>query len=105
MIATPMHGAAVPRTAGGTDDAPDRYGRQSAFVFLTSSDTLVQGLLLAEGKQAGHELPVRPTVALLPVRFGHPGLDGLGGLPDGRVRICRVTHEQKVTDRLGAPGR
>jgi endonuclease YncB( thermonuclease family) len=36
-------------TLRGEDDAPDRYGRQSAFVFLASSDTLVQGLLLAQG--------------------------------------------------------
>ena len=31
------------------DDTPDRYGRQSAIVFLASSDTPVQGLLLSEG--------------------------------------------------------
>src|ERR1700761_8014909 len=31
----------------GEDDAPDRYGRQSAFVFLAPADTLVQGLLLS----------------------------------------------------------
>ena len=30
-------------------DAPDRYGRQSAFVFLAGSDTPVQSGLLAEG--------------------------------------------------------
>jgi endonuclease YncB( thermonuclease family) len=34
----------------GEDDAPDRYGRQPAFVFLASSGTLVQGLLLAQGE-------------------------------------------------------
>jgi endonuclease YncB( thermonuclease family) len=34
----------------GEDDAPDRYGRQSAFVFLVSSKALVQELLLAEGE-------------------------------------------------------
>jgi hypothetical protein len=33
----------------GEDDAPDRYGRQSAFVFLAGSDTPVQNLLLKEG--------------------------------------------------------
>lgn len=33
----------------GEDDAPDRYGRQSAFVFLADSDTPVQSRLLAEG--------------------------------------------------------
>ncbi len=36
-------------TLRGADDAPDRYGRQTAFVFLASSNALVQGLLLAEG--------------------------------------------------------
>ena len=36
-------------TLRGADDAPDRYGRQAAFVFLASSDALVQGLLLAQG--------------------------------------------------------
>jgi endonuclease YncB( thermonuclease family) len=37
-------------TLSGEDDTPDRYGRQPAFVFLASSDTLVQGLLLAQGQ-------------------------------------------------------
>ena len=34
----------------GEDDAPDRYGRQTAFVLLSSSRALVQELLLAEGE-------------------------------------------------------
>jgi endonuclease YncB( thermonuclease family) len=34
----------------GEDDTPDRYGRQSAFVFLEGSETPVQGLLLAQGE-------------------------------------------------------
>lgn len=33
----------------GEDDTPDRYGRQSAFVYLAPGDTLVQALLLAQG--------------------------------------------------------
>ncbi len=37
-------------TLHGEDDTPDRYGRQPAFVFLASSDTLVQGRLLAQGE-------------------------------------------------------
>ena len=36
-------------TLRGADDTPDRYGRQSAFVFLADSDTPVQSLLLAQG--------------------------------------------------------
>jgi endonuclease YncB( thermonuclease family) len=36
-------------TLRAEDDAPDRYGRQSAFVFLAPADTLVQGLLLSQG--------------------------------------------------------
>jgi endonuclease YncB( thermonuclease family) len=31
------------------DDTPDRYGRQTAFVFLSPSDELVQARLLSEG--------------------------------------------------------
>lgn len=34
----------------GEDDTPDRYGRQHAFVFLSSSENLVQALLLAQGE-------------------------------------------------------
>ena len=34
----------------GEDDAPDRYGRQPAFVFVDGSDTPVQSLLLARGE-------------------------------------------------------
>ena len=37
-------------TLRGEDDTPDRYGRQPAFVFLASSDTLVQGQLLVQGE-------------------------------------------------------
>jgi endonuclease YncB( thermonuclease family) len=45
-------------TLRGEDDTPDRYGRQSAFVFLDGTDRsdtlvqglLVQGLLLAQGE-------------------------------------------------------
>ena len=40
-------------TLRGADDAPDRYGRQTAFVFLAGSDTPVQSLLLAEGAALG----------------------------------------------------
>jgi endonuclease YncB( thermonuclease family) len=35
---------------GGQDDSPDRYGRQSAYVWLMPEETLVQGELLAQGK-------------------------------------------------------
>jgi endonuclease YncB( thermonuclease family) len=37
-------------TLAGDDDTPDRYGRQPAFVFLASSDTPVQNLLLVQGE-------------------------------------------------------
>jgi endonuclease YncB( thermonuclease family) len=36
-------------TLRGTDDTPDRYGRQPAFAFLAGSDIPVQALLLAQG--------------------------------------------------------
>ncbi len=36
-------------TLRGEDDAPDRYGRQSAFVFVAGSEVSVQSLLLKEG--------------------------------------------------------
>jgi endonuclease YncB( thermonuclease family) len=34
----------------GEDDAPDRYGRQTALVFVAGSETSVQGQLLAQGE-------------------------------------------------------
>jgi endonuclease YncB( thermonuclease family) len=34
----------------GATDAPDRYGRQPAFVFLDSADASMQSLLLAQGQ-------------------------------------------------------
>jgi endonuclease YncB( thermonuclease family) len=34
----------------GDDDTPDRYGRQSAFVFVAPSETSVQALLLSQGE-------------------------------------------------------
>ena len=36
-------------TLRGSDDTPDRYGRQAAFLFVESSDTPVQAQLLARG--------------------------------------------------------
>lgn len=36
-------------TLHGADDAPDRYGRQGAFVYLRSSGTSLQAALLAQG--------------------------------------------------------
>jgi endonuclease YncB( thermonuclease family) len=37
-------------TLRGEDDTPDRYGRQSAFVFVASSESPVQALLLSRGE-------------------------------------------------------
>jgi endonuclease YncB( thermonuclease family) len=37
-------------TLRGQDDTPDRYGRQSAFVFVDGADISVQSLLLAQGE-------------------------------------------------------
>jgi hypothetical protein len=37
-------------TLSGEDDTPDRYGRQSAFAFLATSEDSVQALLLAQGE-------------------------------------------------------
>jgi endonuclease YncB( thermonuclease family) len=37
-------------TLYGSDDTPDRYGRQPAFVFVRNSGTSAQGLLLAQGE-------------------------------------------------------
>jgi len=42
----------------GEDDAPDRYGRETAFVWLLPDETLVQRELLAQG-----EAVVAPTVS------------------------------------------
>ncbi len=37
-------------TLRGNDDAPDRYGRQPAFVFLSDSENSVQAALLGQGE-------------------------------------------------------
>jgi hypothetical protein len=37
-------------TLRGDDDTPDRYGRQPAFVFVSGSETPVQGELLKQGE-------------------------------------------------------
>jgi len=37
-------------TLHGDDDAPDRYGRQTAFVFVTGEENSVQAALLAQGE-------------------------------------------------------
>ncbi|MDE2376040.1 thermonuclease family protein [Bradyrhizobium sp.] len=43
-----LNGRAV--SLRGTDDTPDRYGRQPALVFLADSETPVQAMLLAQGE-------------------------------------------------------
>ena len=59
-------------------------------------------LLRAEREQRRHEPPVFRTVSLLGLRLGRPSLNSLPGLPDGRVGVLRLVHEQKVR-REAAP--
>jgi endonuclease YncB( thermonuclease family) len=40
-------------TLRGQDDAPDRYGRQVALVYLAGTETLVQAELLRQGEALG----------------------------------------------------
>jgi endonuclease YncB( thermonuclease family) len=47
-LAAIVAGRAV--SLSGEDDAPDRYGRQTAFVFLDGSDMSVQAQLVAQGE-------------------------------------------------------
>src|SRR5262249_33281493 len=50
----------------GVDDAPDRYGRQAAFVYLPASDTPVQAQLLSAGMAlVSPDLDDRDCAALL----------------------------------------
>ena len=65
-------------TLAGEDDTPDRYGRQPAFVYLDHSDTLVQGLLLAQG-----DALVSAAVTNRDLRLGARG--GRGGSPSGQA--------------------
>jgi hypothetical protein len=65
-------------TLAGADDTPDRYGRQPAFVYLDHSDTLVQGLLLAQG-----DALVSAAVTNRDLRLGARG--GRGGSPSGQA--------------------
>ena len=53
-------------TLRGVDDAPDRYGRQPAFVFPEGSDTTVQSELLSRGEAlASAEVTDRDCAGLL----------------------------------------
>jgi endonuclease YncB( thermonuclease family) len=47
-LATMLRGRDV--SLRGPDDTPDRYGRQTAFVFAAESDVSAQALLLAQGE-------------------------------------------------------
>jgi endonuclease YncB( thermonuclease family) len=51
-------------TLHGTDDAPDRYGRQVAFVFLAASEVPVQSLLLAQGQALASTSAIEKDCAL-----------------------------------------
>ncbi len=48
VLASLINGRDV--TLHGSDDRPDRYGRQAAFVFLQGSETPIQSELLARGE-------------------------------------------------------
>jgi endonuclease YncB( thermonuclease family) len=69
-------------TLRGDDDAPDRYGRQRAFVTLTASDILVQRELLARGDAlAAADIADADCAGLLgaaeaEARAGHRGIWG-----------------------------
>ncbi|WP_422388621.1 thermonuclease family protein [Bradyrhizobium symbiodeficiens] len=53
-------------TLRGTDDTPDRYGRQGALVFIGESDTPVQAKLLAQGDaMVSAEISDKDCAALL----------------------------------------
>jgi len=69
-------------TLRSDDDAPDRYGRQRAFVTLTGSDTLVQRELLAQGEAlaaadvADSDCARLLTAAEAEARVAHRGIWG-----------------------------
>ena len=56
-------------------------------------------VLLAEGQEGGHELPLRRPLSLVFRCFRYPGLDDLLGLPDGCVGVRRLLHEQRLLSR------
>jgi endonuclease YncB( thermonuclease family) len=50
----------------GDDDAPDRYGRQTAFVFIAGEENSVQATLLAQGEAfAAADIPDKDCAAAL----------------------------------------
>jgi hypothetical protein len=57
---------------------------------------IVVGEHLKAMHEMGHEPPMPDPVSLLCLRLRRPGLNGLPGLPDGRVCVARLVHEQKV---------
>ena len=81
-------------TLRGEDDTPDRYGRQPAFVFLASSETPVQGMLLAQG-----EALVSGTVTEQGLRHGPDG--GRGGRASGQTGNLGRSHGHKKRGKSG----
>ena len=76
-------------TLRGVDDAPDRYGRQPAFVFPEGSDTTVQSELLSRGEAlASAEVTDRDCAAAPCGRRGRgaPGQKGNLGRPHGHKK-------------------
>jgi endonuclease YncB( thermonuclease family) len=89
-------------TLQGMDDAPDRYGRQNAFVLLSSSGELVQSLLLALGAAlASPEVADRNCFDLLLVAEGEARRTKKGLWADPTV----IKNAERPDDILAVIGR
>ena len=67
-------------TLRGQDDTPDRYGRQSAFVFLASSEIPVQAELLARGEALVSASVIDKDCALVLTSAEARGREGRQGI-------------------------
>ncbi len=86
----------------GSDDAPDRYGRQTAFVYLAPSDTLVQAQLLSAGQALVlPDIDDRDCAATLMAAEAEAQAAKRGTWADGNV----IKNAESPDDILAAIGR
>jgi endonuclease YncB( thermonuclease family) len=89
-------------TLRGNDDAPDRYGRQGALVFISESDTPVQAVLLAQGDAlVSAEITDKDCAAALMASEGEARRQKKGNWAD----LSAIKNAESPDDILAGMGR
>jgi len=88
-------------TLHGQTDAPDRYGRQPAFVFLDDADSTVQGMLLERGAALASGTVADKACAAELAASEAPARQSKRGLWAGSAAIKNAESPDDILARVG----